>query len=55
MVSQASVDDVWNCTEGKFAGEAHVWAYLGREAQLYRCKVCHQSVTKARLKEATDA
>jgi len=33
----------------------HEWEYRGRRAQSYRCKVCGIVVTKAALKENTDA
>lgn len=34
---------------------AHQWEYLGRVAQAYRCRICPVEVSKAKLKEATDA
>lgn len=34
---------------------AHEWRYLGRKLQTYHCVVCNLRVTKAALKEATDA
>lgn len=33
----------------------HEWQYLGRKAQAYRCVVCLKRVSKAELKEGTDA
>jgi len=35
--------------------EAHQWRYLGKTLQTYHCVVCQLRVTKADLKEATDA
>lgn len=33
----------------------HEWRYLGKKAQMYHCVVCQLRVTKAALKEHTDA
>ncbi len=35
--------------------QPHQWRYLGRKLQTYHCIVCDMRVTKATLKEATDA
>jgi len=35
--------------------QAHQWRYLGKRLQVYHCVVCQLRVTKAALKEATDA
>ena len=43
-------------THGEGVNERpHEWRYLGRVAQMYMCIVCQLRVTKADLKEATDA
>ncbi len=34
---------------------AHEWRYLGKKAQMYHCVVCQLRVSKAALKEHTDA
>lgn len=34
---------------------AHQWEYLGRARQAYRCRICPMQVSKAKLKEFTDA
>lgn len=34
---------------------AHVWRYLGKKAQGYQCMECELRVSKAALKEHTDA
>ena len=47
-------NDIW--THGTGNQQAvHAWEYLGRKAQEYRCKVCQSRVTKAEMKEETDA
>jgi len=35
--------------------QLHQWRYLGRRAQAYHCVVCDLRVSKADLKENTDA
>ena len=37
------------------AKRPHEWRYLGRLAQAYQCVICELRVTKAALKEHTDA
>ena len=36
-------------------GSQHTWQYKGKAAQSYVCLGCDQRVSKAALKEATDA
>ena len=43
--------DYRRCEDGK----QHVWQYKGKLAQAYVCLQCDLRVTKAALKEATDA
>ena len=41
----------WRCE----SGEKHDWEYMGKTAQVYRCRGCQLRVTKAEMKQATDA
>lgn len=34
-------------------GQAHLWTYLGRDAQAYRCANCGGHITKHRLGKET--
>ena len=43
--------DYWRCKDKSL----HVWQYLGRVSQAYRCTGCLLRVTKGELKGATDA
>jgi len=51
MVENVATIDYFVCPRG----DPHVWDYRGRRLQTYRCRRCQLSVTKAALKEATDA
>jgi hypothetical protein len=44
------VEEAWMCP----SGELHVWIYLGKDKQQYRCQKCGGTISKARLKEETD-
>lgn len=45
------VADAWRCPDGM----AHVWTYRGYDRQEYQCNRCAGRISKAALKEATDA
>lgn len=50
--------DSFSCESRSVPGQleaSHEWIYQGRRTQLYRCGVCHSFITKADLKEGTDA
>lgn len=51
---EAITFDIWDCGTATRRGP-HEWAYLGKVAQKYRCNRCHEIVTKAVMRELTNA
>jgi len=49
------VKSAFLCQDGTNEGRPHLWTYLNDLHKNYRCAVCLVVVTKARLKELTDA
>jgi len=45
----------WRCETGPKTGDVHAWLYRGKVTQKYYCTACGITVTKAELKEHTDA
>lgn len=54
MVNEAVIN-YWLCETGPYTGHPHDWLYRGKEAQRYLCRTCQISVTKAALREHTNA
>jgi len=54
MTSDVTIDARF-CATGAHTGERHDWQYNGKGRQSYTCWNCAITITKAILKEETDA